>query len=203
MMLDLLDRPIIERFDHLKKILQSKQFLNMVGLGNEVPFFIFPFHPHEALDWEKNVTLLKNQLADKGIQVLNINLYDLSLELINNSGNWEMIIEFEKENSKGELFDLLQGVLDPEEFLVPAIADKIRQKPFDILFITGIGEVYPYIRSHTLLNNLQSTVKDRPMVMFYPGKYIQVGKDSTTLVLFGRLPGNQYYRAFNILNYQI
>jgi len=199
---DLLERPIAERFNHLLHVLRSNQFLSMEGLGNEVPFFICPFHPNEAVEWEKIVLQLKNQLENSGIRVLVINLYDLCLELIRQDGNWDMVIDFEKENTKAELLDLLKGMLDPQDFLVPAIAEKLQNQPCQIMFLTGVGEVFPYLRSHSLLNNLQSTVKNHPMVMFYPGKYVEVGEGSTSLVLFDRLRGNQYYRAFNILNYQ-
>jgi len=200
---DLLERPIAERFNHLLHVLRSKRFLSMEGLGNEVPFFICPFHPQEAVEWEKIVLQLKNQLEISGIHVLVVNLYDLCLDMIRREGNWDMVIEFEKENSKAELLDLLQGMLDPQDFIIPAIAEKFQNQACQVLLITGVGEVYPYLRSHSLLNNLQSTVKSHPMVMFYPGKYVEVGEGSTSLVLFDRLRGNQYYRAFNILNYQI
>lgn len=203
MLPDLLERPIKERFDHLLRVMRSERFLTMVGLGKEVPFFICPFHPQEAVEMSKVVNQLKNQLANEGVRVYRIDLYDLCIELIKQDGNWEMVLEFERENSEDELKDLLQGMLDPQDFLIPAIARKINEQPYDILFLTGIGEIYPYLRSHTLLNNLQSTVKDHPMVMFYPGKYMETGESSTALVLFESLRGNQYYRAFDILKYQV
>ena len=96
---DLLERPIAERFNHLLNVLRSKQFLEMEGLGNEVPFFICPFHPQEAVEWEKIVMQLKNQLENHGINVLVINLYDLCFELIKKEGNWDMVIEFEDRKS--------------------------------------------------------------------------------------------------------
>ncbi|MCD4671324.1 MAG: DUF1788 domain-containing protein [Anaerolineaceae bacterium] len=200
---DLMERPINERFDHLLKVMRSQRFLTMAGLGNEVPFFICPFHPQETNEFIRMAKQLENRLARIDIRVLAINLYDLCIELIKQDGNWDMVLEFERENSKGELFDLLQGILDPEEFLVPAIARKVNEQSSDILFLTGVGEVYPYLRSHTLLNNLQSTIKDQPMVMFYPGKYVETGEGSTALFLFESMRGNPYYRAFNILKYQI
>ena len=66
-------------------------------------------------------------------------------------------------------------------------------------FLTGIGEVFPYIRSHNVLNNLQSVVVGRPMLMFFPGRYEQSDTLGSSLVLFGRLKDDQYYRAKNIL----
>ena len=72
---------------------------------------------------------------------------------------------------KSELRELLQGVLDVHEHLIPKIAEAIDRQPHDVIFLSGVGEVYPYIRSHNVLNNLQSTAKDKPTVLFFPGSY--------------------------------
>lgn len=197
-MADLSKKPIHERYQHLLAVISSQRFLKMQGLGNEVPFFICPFDPKEANEMAKLGNQLINQLKNQGIRVLKINLYDLSIELLKQRGIWKQILETESTISKDELKELLQGVLDPEKHLIPAIARKMRQEPFDVLFISGVGEVFPYIRSHTVLNNLQSTVKDRPTVMFYPGEYTHSAEKGATLKLFGRLHDDNYYRAFNI-----
>ena len=104
----------------------------------------------------------------------------------------------QKTQSKVALKELLQGVLDPETHLVPAIAGKMETQAFDVLFITGVGAVFPYIRSHNVLNNLQSTAKEQPTVMFFPGTYTQSLESGASLDLFGRLHDDKYYRAFNI-----
>jgi len=192
-----------EIFDHLFAIISSKRFLKMEGLGNEVPFFICHFPPEDAETMGKLGKNLIKQLALKGISVLKINLYDLSIELLQERGIWEQILETEQELSKDELKELLQGVLDPENHLIPAIAEKMAQVDFDVMFITGVGEVFPYIRSHTVLNNLQSTAKDQPTVMFFPGEYKHSLEEGASLDLFGILHDDKYYRAFNIFDYQI
>jgi hypothetical protein len=63
--------------------------------------------------------------------------------------------------------------------------------------------VYPFIRSHNVLNNLQSTAKDRPTVMFFPGEYSHALATGAELVLFGVMRDDKYYRAFNILNFEV
>jgi hypothetical protein len=99
--------------------------------------------------------------------------------------------------------ELLQGVLDVELHLVPAIAAKMAQADeFAVLFLTGIGEIFPYIRSHNVLNNLQSTAKARPTVMFFPGRYTQSLEQGASLELFGVLHDDKYYRAFNVYHIQ-
>ena len=145
---------------------------------------------------------LVNQLKNRGIRVLSINLYDLTIEILKKRGIWEQVLENEKSMSKVELKELLQSVFDPEKHLIPAIVEKMSVEEFDVLFITGVGEVFPYIRSHTVLNNLQSKAKEKPTVLFFPGEYRQSPEEGTSLDLFGRLHDDKYYRAFNIYHYQ-
>jgi len=194
---------IPDRFQHLYAVISSERFLKMEGLGNEIPFFISPFPPREADKMQRMENQLANKLAQNGVSVLVINLYDLSIEMLQERRIWEDVLEIEERVSKDELKELLQGVLDPEKHLVPAIAEKIRKADFDVMFITGVGEVYPYIRSHNVLNNLQSTAKDRPTVMFFPGRYIQSLESGASLDLFGRLHDDKYYRAFNIYHVEV
>lgn len=189
---------IPERFEHLFDLISSERFLLKQGLGNEIPFFICPFPPEETLAMERMVHQLARRLEQSGVEVLMVNLYDLSIELLQKRGIWNRILEVEETVSKARLKELLQGVLDPEAHLVPAIASKMKEKSFNVMFITGVGEVFPYIRSHNVLNNLQSTAKEQPTVMFFPGTYTQSLESGASLDLFGRLHDDKYYRAFNI-----
>ena len=87
---------------------------------------------------------------------------------------------------------MLKMLLDPENKLTKEIEKLVKENLSDIVFLTGIGEVYPFIRSHIILNNLQNKIKDRPLVMFYPGVYTK------ELSLFGNMKEENYYRAFNL-----
>ena len=195
--------PIPTRFDHLYKLISSQRFLTKQGLGNEVPFFICPYQPEEEVEIKRMERQLVSQLNLHGISVLHIDLYDLAIELLKNRGIWDRVIEIEPTVSKDQLKELLQGVLDPESHLIPAIAEKMSQTRFDVMFLTGAGEVFPYIRSHNVLNNLQSTAQEKPTVLFFPGRYTHSIEGGASLDLFGRLHDDKYYRAFNIYNYEI
>jgi len=185
--------------EHLFAVLSGKRFLRMEGLGNEVPFFIYPYPPEDALAVAQIKKRIKNKLSHKGIRVQEINLYDLSVEILKGRGVWERVLAAEPDQDKADFRELLQGMLDPQLHLAPAIRAHIEGGEFDILFLTGIGEVFPYIRSHNVLNNLQSVVTRKPMLMFFPGRYEQSDTLGSSLVLFGRLKDDQYYRAKNIL----
>ena len=187
-------------FDHLLTVLSGKRFLQKEGLGNEVPFFICPFEASISVEVLRLEKQLVNRLAQSGIRVLEINLYDLSIEILKERGIWEQILEIEPSVSKDELKELLQGVLDPEANLVPAIADLLKNNEFEMLFLTGVGEIFPIIRSHHVLNNLQSTAKEKPTLMFFPGTYSHTLATGASLDLFERLHDDKYYRAFNIFH---
>jgi len=191
---------IQESFDHLLTVLSGQRFLQKEGLGNEVPFFICPFDVSVSVDVTRLQKQLVNRLEQSGIRVLEINLYDLSIEMLKDLGIWDQVIEIEPTVSKDELKELLQGVLDPETNLVPAIATKLKNNDFDILFLSGVGEVFPYIRSHHVLNNLQSTAKEKPTLMFFPGAFTHTLESGASLDLFNRLHDDKYYRAFNIFH---
>jgi hypothetical protein len=195
------DPDIAQNYDHLLAVISSKRFLTMQGLGNEVPFFICPFPPAEIVAMNRIQKQLGNTLAIKGVQVLEVNLYDLALELLKKRNIFDRVLATEKNVSKDQLLELLQGILDSENHLIPAIAEKMAAADFDVMFLTGVGEVFPYIRSHNVLNNLQSTAKDQPTVLFFPGSYTFTPGEGTSLDLFGRLRDDKYYRAFDIFNY--
>ena len=189
-----------ERLNHLFAVISGERFLKKQGLGNEVPFFICHYLPSEAIEVDKHKRSLIKKLDSAGVHALEVNLYDLSIELLKSRGIWERIMKMEPSVSKNELKELLQGVLDPAGHLIPAIAKRLMEEQHDVLFLSGVGEVFPYIRSHNVLNNLQSAAKDKPTVMFFPGAYTHSVESGASLDLFGRLHDDKYYRAFDIFH---
>lgn len=192
--------PMQNRFQHLFAVISGQRFLKKQGLGNEVPFFICPFKPEESVEMERLRRQLINRLEQIGVRILEINFYDLSIKMLKKEGDFEWIIENEAKITKPKLQEELQGILSVEHALIPAIAEIILNSEFDVLFLTGVGEVFPYIRSHNVLNNLQSTAKEKPTVLFFPGSYTHSLESGASLDLFGRLHDDKYYRAFNIFH---
>lgn len=189
-----------EAYTHLRSVIASQPFLKNEGLNNEVPFHICPFDPVITNEVNQSVRQLINELADDGVKVLDINLYDLVVEVLQDEGDWDWILENEPTLTRDELKEELQGILDTESVLIPRITEKMEQVPHQVMFITGVGEVFPYIRSHNILNNLQRVAKTQPTLMFFPGKYQHTMASGASLVLFGKLTDDKYYRAFNIMD---
>ena len=190
------------KFETIYKQLSSEKFLQKKGLSGEIPFFISTYTPEQESDVSQKIKTLINRLQINGITALELNLYDISIEILKQRNLLEKIRSTEKNMGKTKLFSALQNVLDSEKHLVPAIEKLIEESDADnpqnntMVFLTGVGAVFPYIRSHTVLNNLQNSIKDRPMLLFFPGIY-----DGHSLNLFGKMKDDNYYRAFNIENY--
>ncbi|MEY0841735.1 DUF1788 domain-containing protein [Providencia rettgeri] len=189
-----------DAYTHLTDVLSSSSFIKMEGLNGDIPFHICPFEP--SLQSEINILVkqVKNYLRDAQVKVLEINLYDLVIDISKKEGDWEWLIDNESTMSKDELKEELQGIIDTKTVLIPTIVDRMTEYNFDILMITGVGEVFPYIRSSNLLENLQIKAKDKPTLLFFPGKYKHSLEKGSSLILFGTLEDDKYYRAFNILD---
>ena len=190
------------RFKDLLKVTSSQRFLKNEGV-DEIPFYIYAYDPKQSVITEEDKDSLKKKLNQQGIRVLEINLYDLAVKTLKDNGDWDWYIEKEPSMTKQELREELQGILDVEKVLTPEIAKIIENKDHDLVFLTGIGEVFPYIRSHSILNNLQVVAKHKPTVIFFPGEYQHSLDKGATLKLFSRLEDDKYYRAFNIEEYEV
>ncbi len=189
---------ITQKFAHLYKVISSQTFLDKQSLGGEIPFFISTYDPRQELRVSEAVKLLKNKLETSGTKVLEVNLYDIVCELLEDKGGMQRMFEVEKVKTKQKFLRALQSTLNIHQILMPKIKEKIDQAQADVYFLTGIGMVFPYIRSHNVLNNLQNVAKDAPTVVFFPGEY-----NGNSLNLFGLLKDDNYYRAFNIQNIEV
>lgn len=203
MISDLEKSSLSARHDHLARVLSGERFLKMQGLGKEVPFFICPFPTEESREMNRFVSQLVNTLDQLSISVLQVNLFDLCVSIIKKRNRWTKILSIEESNPKGKFFEQLQNYLDTQTHLIPALDDILSSSRFDILFITGVGEVYPFVRSHNVLNNLQRIAKSKPTVMFFPGQFTHSPELGASLDLFGRLHEDNYYRAFNLFTFEV
>ena len=184
---------ITEKFSHLYKVISTKSFQNKESLGGEIPFFISAYNAVQELQVTESIKLLINKLETNGVKVLELNLYNIVCEILDEKGGVERMFQIEKTKSKTKFLRAMQSTLNIHEVLMPKIKEKIDGSGAKVYFLTGIGLVFPYIRSHNILNNLQNIAKDAPTVAFFPGGY-----DGHTLNLFGLFKDDNYYRAFNI-----
>ncbi len=192
------EQAIANKFDHLFQVIQTEDFLQQKALGGEIPFFIFAYKAQFQNIIDTSTKGLINKLEKEGVSVLELNLYDIGMEILQEELGENEIFELEQEMDKEEFKAAIQSVLDLQEVFMPRIKQKIDSADAKVYFLTGIGMVFPYIRSHSILNNLQNIAKEAPTLTFFPGNYT-----GQTLELFGKLKDDNYYRAFNIDNYKL
>lgn len=180
--------------------ISTQKFLLKEGLGGEIPFFIFPYNIKFEPNIEDEIKGLINRLKQQGTVVLELNLYDISIAILEGKGGIEKMFKLEERQKKRPDYFLkaLQSALNIQEVFIPYIKEQVNNTKHDLVFITGVAAVYPYIRSHTLLSNLHSITDRVPTLMFYPGEYT-----GQSMSLFERVPSDNYYRAYNLNEYQL
>lgn len=199
-MATLLQRQDFERrCESLRDRLCDADFLANKGLGNEAGIFIFCYDPTLELEARNFFRTLASEagagnLGTEGVRVCikERNLYDVLLGIFEGKRVLERLPAQEEKRGKDGLLKQIQRIAAPEAFV--AAMDWRPHAPGDVLIITGAGEVYPFMRAHNILNNMQSTFRDVPVVLAYPGTY-----DGGSLSLFGKLSDGNYYRAFDLL----
>ncbi len=189
---------IVKKYEHLYRVISTEEFLGMESLGGEIPFFISAYDSRQQIEVDRAIKGLKNKLETNGIPILELNLYDISMEILTEELGVGEIFELEKSMDKKEFKEALQSILDLNEVLIPRIKSIIDASAAKVYFLTGIGLVFPFIRSHNVLNNLQNAAKKAPTILFFAGDY-----NGQSLELFSLMKDDNYYRAFNIDNYKL
>ncbi|MDD3138071.1 MAG: DUF1788 domain-containing protein [Lachnospiraceae bacterium] len=180
-----------KRLDQLKILIQESEFLEGKGLSNEVNIRLFCYEPEK----EMMVQNFTDQLVtdqDLACHLIEINLYKTFLEICDDIDITDAINDMEESDGKDFLLEQLQSAIGVSEFV-----EKICYEPHvpgDVLLLTGVGEVFPFMRVHNLLEALQPHFSDIPILVMYPGVF-----DGHHLKLFDKLQPNDYYRAFNII----
>jgi len=187
---------ITQRITELKLQLSSVNNLNKNKTAGDLKFYIFDYDPIDEIRVREEVIKTKNTNAE----IVLFDLYEMMIEIINENGYLDTIKTLEQEYEKDLLLnEVFQPMLALEQS-GNAILDKFAKSVDDdgnhIVLITGVGKSFPIIRSHTILNNLQSIFKKNPVVMIYPGKF---SARKGHLKLFDRLDDDNYYRAFPII----
>jgi len=191
------ERSLNERFVDLEDRMISVASLTRYGTANDLKFYIFDYNPKDELMIRKEVIKLKSRNPD----IVEFDLFEMMLEIIDEEGYLEdiqrMESDYEKDLLLREVFQPLLSVEENDNSFIDKFKNGVEDDGKSIVLITGIGKAFPIIRSHTILNNLQSIFRNNPVVMMYPGRY-EI-KNAMTLRLFERLDDDNYYRAFPLV----
>lgn len=196
-------RDIEKRFNKITEIISSKDFRQNRTQGGELGFYIFDYDPEDELTVREFIhNLIQNyHYEGSGLKIIEFDLHKLMLEIIDSEKIGDksiltLIPEMELKDGISRLEKGLKATLSPEKF-VKLIENKLADN--NLVLITGVGKVWPIVRSHTILNNLQHVLDKIPVIMFYPGAY-----DQKDLRLFkgktlSGIKDDNYYRAFKLV----
>lgn len=182
---------ILDSLDKVKSRMSEESFLTNKGLANEVGIHVFCYDPADELVVRDYFEKTKNN-RDLPLRIVECDLYRIFISICEEKRILKSIPAQEERKGKDFLIEQLQKVATPEMFVA-----KMQYEPHargDVLLLSGIGKVYPFMRSHKILDNIQHCFADIPVLMLYPGTFN--GQD---LGLFGKFLDGHYYRAFNIL----
>ena len=176
--------------------LVSKELLSNAGLGNEIGFYIFDYEPTRELQVREFTSIIEGQLPKRkpGIRFRHINLFEMLIEYLKDRKLLERAFHLQKDKGDDELLKALKGPLN-EKKVAQYFVQIAQPEEQDLILMSGVGNSWPILRSHTLLNSLHPLMNDTPLVIFYPGEF-----DGQGLRLFGKMKESNYYRAFRLVS---
>ncbi len=181
-----------ERLDKLRALVQDKDFLEGKGLSNEVNIRLFCYAPED----EMTVTHFLNQLiTDQSLEchLMECNLYKLFIEICEDLDILDSIPDMEEDEGSEYLLEQVHSAIGENEF-IDKMREKYQPQLGDVMLLTGVGDVFPFMRVHKMLEAMQPFFSEIPILVMYPGVF-----DGNYLRLFDRLTPNPYYRAFNVV----
>ena len=183
---------IKQELDRIKGRISDPSFLANKGLSNEGGIHVFCYDPKDEIVVQDYVRRLKAE-ANTPYRIIECDLYEIFLSLLEDKRVLRSVPGLEDKRGKDYLLSQLQKIATPEA-LMARMDYSPHVKEQDVLFMTGIGKIHPFMRSHKMLDSMQHLFEDIPIVMFYPGSF-----NGQTLNLFNEFLDGHYYRAFNLL----
>lgn len=182
---------IKQELDRIKGRIADANFLANKGLSNEVGIHVFKYAPQYELIVRDYIARLV-YTPSGAYRVIERDMYKILLEILEEKRVLGAVPSLEEKKGKGYLLAQIQKIATQEAFLA-----RMQYAPHqhgDVLFLTGVGKVYPFMRSHKMLDSMQQAFADVPIVMFYPGEF-----NGQSLILFDKFHDGNYYRAFNLI----
>jgi hypothetical protein len=185
-----------ERLNQILPRLTSRDFLDSKGLGNEIGFWIFDYPPDREMDMRSFLSRIIVPALAKQVPALRadtIDLFQLVIGLLEERNLLDKAMAMQLSKGDESTLVALRSVLK-EDKIAQKIASQHDIANLDMLILTGVGPVYPMLRTHTLLSALHPIMGDTPLLLFFPGRY-----DGHSLRLFNTLGEDHYYRAFRLV----
>ena len=188
-----------DTFERLFEKCQEQSFLSPEQNSYKIPFYIIPYEPKQEKEVSQQIGMIAKRLKEININILVLDLFSLCIDLLKEQDLLEDIFELEKDEDASYFLDAFDSALN-DDIITDHIQRLILDANPDVVFIRGVGKIYPFKKINPLINSLHSKTEGKPIIFFYPGIY-----DGNSFKLFG-LQSNRsndlfksnYYQAYNL-----
>lgn len=185
-----------EKLNLIEPRIKNKDFLEKIRQGHTVPFYILDYDAKDEFMARDHVNNLQEKINHENgdIKIKAFDLYDLLLECLEEKGFLAKALKAESSRGTDKLIEAIKntlGLKKEKNMYIDKIVSGIEAE--DVVFLTGVGKAYPIIRTHKVLSNLRPLIKRNPLIVMYPGTYI-----NNEFSLFGEID-KDYYQAFKLI----
>ena len=156
---------LTERLNRVLPKLISDELLSGSGLGNEIGFYVFDYPAEDELRVREHIHFLLEHLpkSKPGLRVKHVNLFDLVIEHLKSRNLLDRAIQMQRTEGDEAMLKALSAPLH-ESRLAQVFAEVAQPAQHDLVLVSGVGSVWPLLRSHALLNNLHPVLNSTPKV---------------------------------------
>ena len=186
-----------EKIDGIWNRISDAEFLANKGVANEVRYYVFDYEACNELIVRDKIEYLKrqNNVDVDGFQIVEYDFYQMLFDILEDGAYVDKCIKFEQTKGRDYLYTAISKMLrltSDNNLIVNRIVLETPENA--VVFLTGVGKVFPFVRSHNVLNNLHQVLDRVPVVMFYPGIW-----NGESLSLSGTIHDGNYYSAFPLI----
>ena len=182
------------KFNDLRATLLDLYRSATADKASNKPIYITGYDIIQQNEASKQIDALESHLKQNGIIAFTVNVFDIAVGIMEQRGTLEQAIKMEPTMQKNHFLSALQTEFDIQGLFLPKLNETIPEDA-DFVLITGLGEVYPFIRAHDVINAIDSQYSNKWTVFFYPGEY--TGNSLNIFGIESDLSSN-HYRAIKI-----
>lgn len=146
---------INERLDKLRKLVQDEDFLEGKGLSNEVNIRIFCYDPTEEMRIKHFVKQITTDQSIKS-HIVEYDLYKIFMDICADLDILDSIPDMEESDGSEYTLESIHSAIGEQEF-ISKMKEYGELKTGDVMLITGVGDAFPFMRVHKMLEAVQRT----------------------------------------------
>lgn len=194
---------LLKRLDALENRIKNEEFRKTTQVTNNVNYWVFDYNPRQELFVRERIQYIqrKNKELLDGFKVYVVDLYDLMMDHLEESGYIEQCKKFEEQQDLEYLVNAIKNSLQitsNQNALMKRITKIVPEEGSNIVFLTGMGKCFPLLQGPEVFNQILYNIPEEynqiPFILFYPGTYTE-----QELIIFNEITEDNYYHAYRIV----